>query len=142
MSITSANALLMLGVTGLFPTPQKIQGFATDDIFDTEALEVGETLMGVDGFLSGGFVYNPVVQGFSLMADSPSAKFFDDWVAAERIINDKYTAFGTIYLQATSRKYAMTKGFLVTAPVLPDAKKVLQPRKFTIRWERVLPAPV
>ena len=48
MSITSANAILYLGVTGLFPTPQKIQGFATDDIYDTEALEVGDT-MGVRG---------------------------------------------------------------------------------------------
>lgn len=142
MSITSANAILYLGVSGLFPTPQKIQGFAADDIFDTEALEVGDTMMGVDGYLSGGFVYNAVVQGFSIMADSPSADFFDNWVAAERLINDKYTAFGTIFLQGTGKKYAMTKGFLVTAPVLPDAKKLLQPRKFTIRWERVLPAPV
>lgn len=142
MSITSANAVLMLGVTGLFPTPQQIQGFAADDIYDTETLEVGETMMGVDGFLSGGFVYNPVVQGISLMADSSSAAFFDAWVAAERVIRDKYPAFGTIFLQGTGKKYAMTRGFLTSAPVLPDAKKVLQPRKFTIRWERVLPAPV
>lgn len=142
MSITSANAVLMLGVTNLFPTPQLIQGFAADDIYDTEANEIGETMMGVDGYLSGGFVFTPVAQGISLMADSPSNTFFDSWANAERVARDKYTAFGTIYLQGTGKKYAMTKGFLISAPVLPDAKKVLQPRKFNLRWERVLPAPV
>ncbi|GJD63752.1 phage tail fiber protein [Methylobacterium frigidaeris] len=142
MSITSANAVLMLGVNNVFSSPQQIQGFATDDAFDTEVQEIGETMMGVDGFLSGGFVYTPVSMGITLMADSPSTNFFDAWANAERVIRDKYTAFGTIFLQGTGRKYAMTKGFLISAPVLPDAKKVLQPRKFTIRWERVLPAPV
>lgn len=142
MSITSANAILMLGVNNVFSSPRQIQGFATDDAFETEVQELGETQMGVDGQLSGGFVFSPVSMGISLMADSPSIDFFDAWAAAERVIKDKYTAFGTIYLQGIGKKYAMTKGFLISAPVLPDAKKVLQPRKFTVRWQSVLPAPV
>jgi hypothetical protein len=142
MSITSSNANLTLGVTGLFPVAQKMQGFAADNIYDTEALEQAETMMGVDGILSGGYVYNPVSQGISLMADSPSVAFFDSWIAAMRQAGEIYTAFGVTFLPGTNRKYAHTKGFLVSAPIMPDAKKVLQPRKFTIRWESVLPAPV
>ena len=53
-TITGASAVIMLSVPGLFSTPQQLQGFATDDIFDTAAIASAETLMGVDGNLSGG----------------------------------------------------------------------------------------
>jgi hypothetical protein len=68
MSITSSNAILFLGVTNLYATPQQIQGFAADDVYDTEALEVSEASMGVDGILTAGYVNRPVVQSYTLQA--------------------------------------------------------------------------
>lgn len=142
MSITSATAQLSLGVTNVYAVPQIIQGFAVDDAFDTTALETAETMMGVDGILTGGFVFNPTEMTITLMADSPSNFFFDNWVAAQRNVRDIYTAFGSIYLTSIRTKYALINGILVTYPQMPDAKKVLQPRKYTLRWQNVLPASV
>lgn len=142
MSITSATAQLSLGVTSLYDSPQSIQGFAVDDAFDTEALEMAETAMGVDGILTGGYVPNPTVMTITLMGDSDSIRFFDNWVGATRNVRDLYYAFGTIYLVAVKKKFTMTKGILRTYPQMPDAKKTLQPVKYTIVWQSVLPQPV
>ena len=53
-SITSANAILTLAIPLLFPTPVQLQGFAADDVYDIPRIKSVETLMGVDGVLSGG----------------------------------------------------------------------------------------
>lgn len=142
MSITSATARLALSVANLYAAPQNIQGFAVDDAFDAEVLETAETMMGVDGTLTGGLVFNPTKMTITLMADSPSVPFFDNWVAAQRSIRDIYIASGTIYLVAVNRKYDLNRGILTNYPQLPDVKKMLQPLKYTIAWQNVLPAPV
>ena len=64
-SITSANAIFLLSISGLYSVPQQLQGFAADDIFDVSGVSPGEVMMGVDGKLSGGFVYNPVSMSIS-----------------------------------------------------------------------------
>ena len=138
--ITAANAVLMLSVVGLFPTPQQIQGFAADDIYDTEDLETAETLMGVDGKLSAGFVYNPVRQGFTLQADSNSNCFFENLYSAQRAARDIYFLNGTVLLPSIGKLYTMTSGVMSGYKSLADGKKVLQPRKFMITWESVAPA--
>jgi hypothetical protein len=56
-SITAANAIFQLYIPAVFSAPQQLQGFAADDIFDTENQELVQTQMGVDGLLSGGFVF-------------------------------------------------------------------------------------
>lgn len=139
-TITAANAVLTLSVANLFPTPQQIQGFAADDVFDTEDLETAELSMGVDGKLSAGFVYNPVKQGFTLQADSASNDFFEAIYAAERAARDKFTLNGSVLLPSVNRLYTMTTGFMNGYKPMSDAKRVLQPRKFTITWQSVLPA--
>lgn len=138
--ITSSNATFLLGITGLFPAPVRLQGFAAEDIFDSQPLQVGETSMGVDGKLSGGFVFNPTEMGISLQADSTSMFIFEQWYAQEKIARDKFPAFATILLPTLGKKWSLSRGFLINYPVLPDAKKTLQPRKFTIRWEDASPA--
>lgn len=139
-SITSANAIIMLTVAGLFDAPQQIQGFAADDVFSTDAVVPGETMMGVDGRLSGGHVNNPVMQSYALQADSPSVDFFDAWFNAQKALGDTYVANGVITLPSLGTKWSMTRGFLTNYPFMPDAKKLLQPRRFQITWERVDPA--
>lgn len=141
-TITAANAVLMLGVTGLFPTAQKMQQFSADDVFDTEDLETAEVMMGVDGYLAAGISLNPVKQGFTFMADSPSILLFEQTYAQERAQRDKFFLFGSCFLPSVGRLYTMTKGVLSGYKPMPDAKKVLQPRKFTITWQSVLPASV
>ena len=40
LTITSADATLTLTQATLFPTPQHIQQFAADDVFDTDAIRL------------------------------------------------------------------------------------------------------
>ena len=139
-TLTAANAVLFIGVAGLFDVPQQIQGFATDDVFDVDNIAPNETAMGVDGKLSAGFVPVAVKQGFTLQADSPSVDFFEQWFAAQRAAREVYFATGSTYLSSVERKYAQVRGVLTDYNPMPTAKKILQPRKFSVLWESVSPA--
>lgn len=139
-SITAANAVFMLGITSVFPSPQQLQGFSADDIFGTDPMESAEVSMGVDGRLSGGFVFVPVKQGISLQADSISNQLFDNWFTAQQTAQDTFIANATVLLPGLGKKWTLTRGFLTTYPPIPDAGKLLKPRRFGITWERVRPA--
>lgn len=141
MDITSANATILLSVPLVFPTPQQLQQFSTDNIYGTDPIEAGQTEMGVDGHLTAGFVNVPTKQGYELMADSPSNYFFDQIYQLERANQTKYPISGVVLLTSVNTKWTMTRGFLSVYQPLPDAAKVLKARKHTITWERVVPSP-
>ena len=141
-TLTAANAVIMLGVVGLFDTPQQLQGFAADDVFDAEAVDSAETMIGVDGRLSAGFIFAITKMGFTLQADSASVDFFERWYLAQQSARELYYAFGTVYLRAVEKKFTLTKGVLRNYKPFPDAKKILQPRKFMLDFEAVTPSRV
>ena len=140
-SITSANTVLTLAIPLLFPTPQQIQGFATDDIYDIPSIRSVEVQMGVDGVLSGGFVFVQVPQTITLQADSPSNDFFDAWWAQMQAAREVYTAEGRIVLPSIRTKFVQVNGYLTGYKPAPAAKKTLQPRPYEITWESIAPAP-
>jgi hypothetical protein len=139
-SITAASAIVMFTIPGIFVTPQQLQGFAADDVFDTDPLESAETMMGVDGKLSAGFVFVPTLHNYALQADSPSIFIFDTWWNAQQIAHEVFFANATVLLTSVGKKWAMTNGILSNYKPLPDAKKVLQPQRFRVTWESSLPA--
>lgn len=141
-TITSANAVLAIGVTSYFPVAQVIQGFATDDAFATSAVDQVETRMGVDGILSGGYIPTAYDMTISLQADSPSRSLFEAWAAQQVSDKEAYVGFGTVLLKSVGRAYDLTKGFLVSYPPMPGVKKVLEPLVYTIRWQNITGAPI
>ncbi len=140
-TLTAANAVLMLGVTGLYDAPRRLQGFSADNITELDALAVGEASMGVDGRLSAGFVFNSVNQNITLQADSESNDFFENWQQAEKQRREKYVAFGTILVKATGKRYTLTRGFLMNVSLMPALNKILQPRRYSLTWEGVSTGP-
>lgn len=120
----------------------QLQGFAADDSFATEPLTSVETLMGVDGVLSAGFVYVPIRQTIAIQADSVSNDLFDSWWNAMQTTKDVYLAQGIITLTTIQKKYALTNGSLTTYHPLADVRKLLQPRRYGITWQAVSAAPV
>lgn len=141
-TITSANSVLMLGVNGLFNVPVQIQGYAVDDAFTIGDVDMAETMMGVDGKLSAGWIPMQKALDIMLQADSASNNFFDALIAAESTTREKYKLNGSILLPGTGMLYVLTTGYLKTGSVMPAAKKVLQPRKFTIEFEEISRAPI
>ena len=142
MSISSANAVFILGVPLILPVPQQIQKWAADDMFDTDDIAATETMMSVDGYLSGGVVLAPKPMSISLMADSASLSFFDAWYEGQIAATDAFPAQGVVTLTSLGQTFNLVNGFLTNYKLMPDAKKVLQPRRFRITWERIIPAPV
>lgn len=142
MSITSANSVFAIAIPGLFNSPQNIQGYASDDMFTQDAVESAEIVMGADGNMSAGYVFNQTPQTVTLMPDSPSMAIFDNWRQAEQVLRDKLFANATIRMPAIGKVYTLTKGVLVSAKPIPDAKKVLQPVPFVLAWQRVTWSPI
>jgi hypothetical protein len=140
-TITSANAVLTLQQAILFPAPVQMQQFAVDDVFDTENVRSVETLMGVDGVLSFGFVFVAIVQNIALQANSPSNSFFDVLYTQQVAALDVYPLNGTIILPAISTKFTLSNGVLSGYKPTPDGKRTLTPRRFQITWNRIAPAP-
>jgi hypothetical protein len=141
MSLTAANAVIMLTIPGVFNSPQQLQQFAADDVFATDAVASAEVAMGVDGFLTGGFVFNPIAQGFTLQADSPSNQVFDDWFGAQVAAKENLIANGLIVLPAVARKWTMIRGFLTSYAPMPDGGRVLKQRRFGVTWQSASPSP-
>lgn len=141
-SITSANSIFMLTIPGLYAVPQQLQGFAAEDIFDTEDIDTSEEYMGADGKLSAGFIFVPVKQSVMLQADSASNALFEAWYAAEQAAREKFFAQAVVQIPSIKRTYLLKNGVLKGYKPIPDAKKVLQPRKFGFVWESVTGAPI
>lgn len=140
-SLTAANVVITLTIPGVFTAPQQLQQFSVDDVADVDTLTVAETLMGVDGFLSGGYVYNKVKYIYTLQADSPSCFIFDTWKLTQDANTDTFPANGLLTLKSLGTKWVWTRGFLTEWKPAPDVKKIVQPRRFAIEWQSVAPQP-
>lgn len=138
--ITSANATITLTIPPLFATPQQLQGFSTDDVFDIPAIQSVEVKMGVDGVLSSGFVFREIPMDIFLQADSISNGIFDQWWTQMVAALATYMASGIIRLPGISTKFTLSNGALTSYKPAPPAKKTLDPRKHTITWNMIAPA--
>lgn len=141
-TLTAANSVFMLTVLSLFPVPVQLQGFSTDDMWDTDPVDNAETFMGVDGYLSAGWVAVPRVQTINIQADSPSNDFFDGWAGAQDTAQELFVANGIIRLPAISKSYALVRGFLTQYKPMPQLQKTLRPRPYRITWNSITPAPI
>jgi hypothetical protein len=141
-AVTAADAVLTLNIPLVFPGgPVQLQGFANDEVFDIPAIKSAETMMGVDGVLSSGFVFVPVMQTISLQADSASNLVFDTWWAQMQATLATLLASGLIVLPSIGTKYTLSNGILTSYKPASNAKKLLQPRTYEITWQNIAPAP-
>lgn len=140
-TLTSANSTLLLAVGSVFPVAVKIQGYSTDDMSDMDAISPKEISMGIDGRLSAGFVNVPTTQNITLQADSPSIDFFESWYAYEQQTRETLFATGTMIVPGVEKAYALVRGVLTSYVPIAAMRRSLQPRRFSLVWEKVLPAP-
>jgi hypothetical protein len=132
----------MISVQGLFNAPLQLHGFAADDVFSHALVAPVETLMGVDGILSGGWTPQPKVQTIALQADSPSNFVFDTWYNSQEQAREVFIATAHITLASISRTFTCIQGYLTNYPPMTDARKILQPRRFSVTWQSITGAPL
>lgn len=140
-TLTSANSVFTLTVLSVFPSPQTLQGYATDDMFSVDGFQSVETAMGVDGYLSAGYTPMPKVMTVTLQADSPSLPVFDNWFAAQRVIKDAIVAAGILTVPSLRLTHTLVRGFLSSYTPLASARKILQPRAMQITWQDIITSP-
>lgn len=136
-TITSANSVFTIVIPGLFPAPVQLRGYASDKAFATEAIDLAEVQMGVDGRMTAGFTPNPTKQTVTLQADSPSKDIFTALIQAMKTAREVFYISGSIALPSTGESFTLTRGILTNTKQIPDAQKVLQPMDFVITWESV-----
>ena len=141
-TITSANSTFALAVTGIFPAPQFLQGYAADDAFTADAIDMAETVIGVDGQMSAGFVFNVTPMTITLMPTSPSLILFEAWTNTQKAQQEVYRCDGVIRLPSIGRSYILKNGVLKQASQFPAVKKTLQPMTFQIVWQSIISEPV
>jgi hypothetical protein len=139
-TITAANAVYALTVAGLYDTPQVLQGFAADRAFETEAVTPVETVLGVDGIMSAGWLPTITPQTITLMPDSPSSDIFENWAQALTSLRETLFAGATILIPSTGKVYTLTRGVLSSTMAIPNAQKVLQARPWAITWQSITSA--
>lgn len=137
-TITAANSVLTLAVANLYPVAQNIQGYAADDAFTADAVDQAEVVMGVDGHMSSGFVFNPTRFTINIMPDSPSLSIFENWANAQKAAREVFTCAGQVQLPAIGRKYTLVNGVLTTVAPISSVRRVLQAVQYVITFEAVI----
>ena len=141
-TLTVTNSVIMITIQNVYNTATQLQGYAADDVYDFEDIDVSETSMGVDGTLSAGKIYVPIPWSISLQANSPSNAVFDAWYAYQSTPNgDVAPASINITLNGLGFKWTLSNGFLKKYSPAPTAKKIAQPRKFMIEFNSISVAP-
>jgi len=141
-TITAANSTMTLVIRSVFPAPQQLQGYATDDIFSAEAVAPVETMMGVDGILSAGYVSTPKVITLAFQADSPSNAIFENWQAAQDVLKEVIVGDLLVTLPSVGRLYTCVRAFMTGFPPLPDGRRTLQPRRYVLTAQSIISAPI
>src|SRR5678816_2279150 len=123
-TLTVANSSMVLRIADLFDTGIALQGYAADEVFSAEPATHIETMMGIDGRLSGGWVPSERTVNISLNGDSDSNFIFEEWAGAQRQRRDAMIATLIVTIFSINRVYTCTYGFLRTYSSLPDARRI------------------
>lgn len=134
-SITSANSVFILTIPGVYASGRQLQEFAVDDAFTTEAVDADETQVGVDGYGVAGYLPRAPMMTIRFLASArANPEVFENWIAAQDNLQDVLFASAVITMPSIARKYTCYRGSLTRASSLADARRVLSPREFAIRW--------
>ena len=141
-SITSADSVFSISSADFALAATILEGYAADAAFAMENADTAETMLGVDGKLSAGWVPRSYNQTITLQADSNSRAVFDALVMAQDVSRQIFRLNGVITLPGNQYSYTLSRGVLKNYTAMPTAQRVLQPMTFVIEWERVLAVPI
>lgn len=142
-TLSTANSKLIITASaGVLAVPAPIQGYATDDLFTSESVNIAEVRMGADGILSAGYTPYPVPLEITLQADSPSVLVFDTLRQAQDALKDLVQMGAEIQYPSVGKTFLFTNGWLTSTKVLPDAKKLLEPMRYRFMFQSCVAVPL
>lgn len=124
LTLTAANSNLLIRCKGYFDQYVKIQGFQVDNAFAAGDQTIGEVRAGIDGILSGGYVFNPADFTVYIEPNSPSKAFFSTCVNGIKEKKETVPFDFSVELPSIKKRYTFS-GFLTSAPTGVSAQKML-----------------
>lgn len=135
--ITSANAVLVMTVADLFPAGITLQGFAADQSYSQDELQVTEDRMGVDGNLVAGWI--PSIKSVTIMLEASSPSY-TPMVQLYRAMEMKRGII-PVSLVATipsiKRIYTWSEGVMKSGTPVANGKKILDPTTWKFDFARL-----
>jgi len=135
--ITSANSILVMTVGDLFPAGVTLQGFATDQSFSQDELQVTEDRMGVDGNMVVGWI--PSIKPVTIMLEASSPSF----VAMSQLYRAQEMKRGPILVTLVAtvpsigKVFTWSDGAMKSGTPVPAGKKVLDPTTWKFDFARL-----
>ena len=139
-TLTATDAIVAVSVQGLFSVPQIVDGFEIDNAWQLSDTTIAQTVMTLDGELTGGYVPSIVDFTVNILPTSNSKQFFDVWMQNSRQNQTMFKGLFNITIPALSANYTLSNVILVTGKVLPNVNSILQPvsYKFQVSSKDIL----
>ena len=126
-NITSANAVLVLGVEELYTVGVQLTNFSTDQMLSSDDMEMAQVRMGVDGGLAAGYVPNPFSLTITLDASSPSLTVMQSLLMAMKTNKTTYKCSVTLTIPSIKQVHFWRNGVLTNGTPVTAPKKTLDP---------------
>lgn len=137
-TLTTANSVMTLSCPTLDIVAVQIQGFATDDAFDTTAVKPVEAIVGIDNQKSSGRVAYLVPFKFMLQATSTSIDVMDAIAEGIQALNDDVEINIVLESPALGKLWTFQNGSLTSYKPTPQGKKLLGMQDYELMFERMI----
>lgn len=137
-TLTAANCNLLVRAKGRYDNYVRHEGFQVDNIFGFGERTIGETRAGVDGKLSGGFVFNEAPFTAFYEANSLSLKMMDDCMTQIQKTKETIVFDFIVEIPSIKKRYSFS-GFPVTIPSGVSANKLLAGVQYVFNVDSIYP---
>lgn len=137
-TLTNANSVLTLAVGDLDIGPVQLQGFGTNDMFDTIAIKSAEVMVGVDGVKSQGYIAFLVPFKFTLQADSLSIDIMDAIQEAQEAARETYELSMSLSAPGLGKLWTFINGTLTEFKKTPKGEKLMQAQSYEVTFGKMI----
>ena len=137
-TLTNANSILTLAVADLDIGPVQLQGFGTNDMFDTTAIKSAEVMVGVDGVKSQGYIAFLVPFKFTLQADSLSIDVMDAIQEAQEAARETYELSMSLSAPGLGKLWTFINGTITEFKKTPKGEKLMQAQSYEITFGKMI----
>jgi hypothetical protein len=138
-ALTAGSATAVIFVPSIAPAGHTIQGEFLDNAYGIGDVTNKELKMTLQSVVKGGWIPQMKEVTITLLPNTPSWQFFNDWYQAEEATHEVLECQSLIItLPSIGQVTTYTNGFLTTAKVMPDIKKILQEGSFKLTFGHVV----
>lgn len=137
-TLTNANSVLTLAVGDLDIGPVQLQGFGTNDMFDTTAIKSAEVMVGVDGVKSQGYIAFLVPFKFTLQADSLSIDIMDAIQEAQEAAQETYELSMSLSAPGLGKLWTFINGTITEFKKTPKGEKLMQAQSYEVTFGKMI----